>query len=398
MLEDLLEKKEEVYVKMFGKKMRFVTSFLVLVMLIAQSAVFAQGGDKVAVELTGAGLKTELKLTLEDLKAMPAEAQIEDEYIYNSKTGEKSAKVKGVSLAYLLKEKAGVTANDAQVLFTASDGYAIDPQSLKDIFNPELKYVLAYEVDGQNINNDDNADSEEITVYRKVKTAGEFGTVFKMVVNISVGEAIETSNIPESSTTPESNTEETQAIVLNDITNEYKFAEVAIQELAKKGIINGMGEGKFNPEASLTRAQICTIMVASLGYEPKEYKGGFTDVDASDWFAPYVQAAVDAGLFTGYTDGSFKPEKAIIRQEIAVVAGKAAVKSGVVAEAKMTKFVMEKSKYVDKDMVPRWAGNSIAWLEAQGVFEGIATENFEPAKVVNRAEAASIVYNTLFKK
>ena len=64
----------------------------------------------------------------------------------------------------------------------------------------------------------------------------------------------------------------------------------------------------------------------------------------------------------------------------------------------MTKFVMEKSKYVDKDMVPRWAGNSIAWLEAQGVFEGIATENFEPAKVVNRAEAASIVYNTLFKK
>lgn len=105
MLEDLLEKKEEVYVKMFGKKMRFVTSFLVLVMLIAQSAVFAQGGDKVAVELTGVGLKTELKLTLEDLKAMPAEAQIEDEYIYNSKTGEKSAKVKGVSLAYLLKKK-----------------------------------------------------------------------------------------------------------------------------------------------------------------------------------------------------------------------------------------------------------------------------------------------------
>ena len=44
--------------------MRFVTSFLVLVMLIAQSAVFAQGGDKVAVELTGVGLKTELKLTL----------------------------------------------------------------------------------------------------------------------------------------------------------------------------------------------------------------------------------------------------------------------------------------------------------------------------------------------
>ena len=39
----------------------------------------------------------------------------------------------------------------------------------------------------------------------------------------------------------------------------------------------------------------------------------------------------------------------------------------------------------------------VAWLEAEGVFSEIAEEKFEPEKVVNRAEAAVVIYNTLFK-
>ena len=65
----------------------------------------AENTEDFAVEILGEGVETELKLTLADLKAMPEEAQINEEYIYNSKAGEKSVVVKGVSLAYVLKEK-----------------------------------------------------------------------------------------------------------------------------------------------------------------------------------------------------------------------------------------------------------------------------------------------------
>lgn len=82
---------------------------------------------------------------------------------------------------------------------------------------------------------------------------------------------------------------------------------------------------------------------------------------------------------------------------MASVAGRAAVLAEKVAQEKMDKFVMEKSNYLDKELVQEWAANEVAWLEAQGVFAEIATENFEPTKIVNRAEAALIVYNTLFK-
>ena len=378
---------------MFNKKFRLVPFVLAVALILSQAVVFAEDAKAFAAEITGAGVETELKLTLDDLKSMPEEAQIHEEYIYNSKGGEKSAQVKGVSLAYLLKEKAGVTAKNAEVIFEASDGYPIDPQTLEDIFNEDLKFVLAYEIDGQAVDNDEIPDNEEIVVYRKLKEPGEFGTVYKMVVKMTVGEA--TEDATEEAKTAE---KEAKEVVFTDITEEYKFAETAIQELSKKGIIDGVGNGKYAPEKEFTRAQFCKVIVEALGYEKVEYTDKFTDVKANDWFAPYVQAAVETGLFEGYSDGSFKPDKAITRQEIAAVAGRGAVLAEVVSQEQINKFKMEKSDYKDKDLVPEWTAKEVAWLEVQKVFVDIATENFQPEKVVNRAEAAVVVYNTLFKK
>lgn len=374
---------------MIAKRTKGFALLLVLVLVLSQFSAFATVEEAYAVKITGEGVTTELNLTIADMKAMPAEAQIDETYIYNSKAGEKSVLVKGVSLAYVLAEKAGLTAENAVVSFTASDAYPIDPQMLEDVLNPELKYVLAYEIDGEAIDNDDIVGNEEIVVYRKIKEAGEFGTVFKMVVTISVGATTETPDEPE----PEG---EGEAIEFTDITEEFTYAEMAIQELAKKGIINGMGNGRYAPQGSLTRAQISKIMVESLDCEEVEYKGGFSDVDASDWFAGYVQAAVEAGIFVGYPDGTFQPDQVISRQEMAVVAARGAIGMELVTPERVDKYVMEKSTYMDKDVVPEWAANEVAWLEAKGAFAEIAVESFEPFKVVNRAEAAVIVYNTLF--
>ncbi|HAE42524.1 MAG TPA: hypothetical protein DCG34_06325 [Clostridiales bacterium] len=82
---------------------------------------------------------------------------------------------------------------------------------------------------------------------------------------------------------------------------------------------------------------------------------------------------------------------------MAVVAARGAIDSGMVTAEMVEKFVMEKSDYADKAVVPVWAANEVAWLEAQGVFAEIAVETFEPFRTVNRAEAAVIVFNTLFK-
>ena len=385
------------------KKFKVIAMVLAIVMILSQSLVFA---EDYAVEIGGSLAATELKLTLEDLKSMPEEAQIAQEYVYNSKGGEKTVQVKGVSLAYLLKEMAGVTAEEGNVEFFAADEWPIDPQPLQDVLNDELKFVLAYEVDGEAINNDEGI-IEEITVYRNLKYEDEFDTVYKLINKITVGEAEaveeetpeeETIEPIEEETEETEEKEETEEVTFTDITEEYKFAEAAIYDLAKRGIIDGMGGGLYAPGNEFTREQFCKIIVVALEYELKEYEGAFSDIDDDRWSAPYVQAAVDSGLFVGYPDGTFLPEKVITRQEMALVAARAAVAKGLVEQAKVDKFVMEKSDYIDKEDVADWAGNAVAWLEAQDVFAGIAVEKFEPARNVNRAEAALVVFNTLFSE
>lgn len=381
----------KVELRMFKRKSKLVTLILAVLLVLPSFAVFAEEAETYAVEIV-AGDKT-LKLSLEDLRNMPKEAQIDEEYIYYSKSGEKSAHVKGVSLAYVLRELAGVTSENAVVNFETSDGYPVDPQYLEDIFNEELKYVLAYEINGEAIDNDENPDTKEIVVYRKVRQENEFGTVFKMVVKIIVGDAIAPTYPAEEKPDEEIPAE----YVFTDITKEFEFAKQAIQALFSKGIIEGVGNNKYAPEREFTRAQFCKIMVEALGYDIVEYKGAFTDVKESDWFAPYVQTAFENGLFDGYDDGSFRPNQPINRQEMAAVAGRGAVIAGKVEQAEMNKFTMEKSKYLDKESVSDWAAHEVAWLEAQGVFSEIDGENFEPKKVVNRAEAAVVIYNTFFK-
>ncbi|NYB74420.1 S-layer homology domain-containing protein [Sedimentibacter hydroxybenzoicus DSM 7310] len=379
------------------RKSKIILFVLTIALILSQVSAFAVD---YTLEIAVNEVEETLKFSFDDLKAMPAEALIDEEYIYNSKTGEKTADVKGVSLKYLLKEKAEITFENGQVLFEASDGYPIDPQSLEDIFNDELKYVIAYEVNGEAIDNDENADTEDITIYRKVKEEGEFGTVYKLINKIIVTEedaSAAEETVEEESAEIEDPADTDVEKVFNDITEEYKFAEAAIYELANKGIIDGMGDGLYAPQNPFTREQFCKIIVEALGYETKEYQGAFSDVTADRWSSVYVQAAVDNGLFVGNTDGTFLPEKIISRQEMAAVAARAAVASGKVAQEKLDKFVMEKSGYSDKDTVADWAGSSVAWLEAEKVFEGVAVENFEPAKDVNRAEAALVVFNTLFK-
>lgn len=382
------------------KKFKVIAMVLAIVMILSQSLVFA---EDYAIEIGGTLVATELKLTLEDLKSMPEEAQIAQEYVYNSKGGEKTVQVKGVSLAYLLKEMAGVTAEEGNVEFFAADEWPIDPQPLQDVLNDELKFVLAYEVDGEAIDNDEGI-IEEITVYRNLKYEDEFDTVYKLINKITVGEAeaVEEEAPEEETIEPieeeTEETEETEEVTFTDITEEYKFAEAAIYDLAKRGIIDGMGGGLYAPGNEFTREQFCKIIVVALEYELKEYEGAFSDIDDDRWSAPYVQAAVDSGLFVGYPDGTFLPEKVITRQEMALVAARAAVAKGLVEQAKVDKFVMEKSDYIDKEDVADWAGNAVAWLEAQDVFAGIAVEKFEPARNVNRAEAALVVFNTLFSE
>lgn len=111
---------------------------------------------------------------------------------------------------------------------------------------------------------------------------------------------------------------------------EGSYAKDAIIELQAKGVINGMDDTHFEPSGTLNRSQFAAIIVRSLGLEAKATSSTFTDV--SDWSIPYVAAAYNAGIIEGVGNGKFEPNASITREAAATILVRALKTKGTLVE------------------------------------------------------------------
>ena len=98
-----------------------------------------------------------------------------------------------------------------------------------------------------------------------------------------------------------------------------KWYNNAVSSLSNMGVIGGYADGTFRPDAPISRAEFAKIAVSFTQNNGSAVYNYFTDVKTTDWFAPYVTAAKDAGLIEGYSDGSFKPKSKITRAEACAI-------------------------------------------------------------------------------
>ena len=92
----------------------------------------------------------------------------------------------------------------------------------------------------------------------------------------------------------------------------------AIIRLYNAGVVNGVGDGKFLPEGTLTRAEFVKMVNGVFDY--KEVEGiGFSDVSETDWFYTDVLAAHSAGYIKGTDDGRFLPRESVTREAACVM-------------------------------------------------------------------------------
>jgi hypothetical protein len=91
-----------------------------------------------------------------------------------------------------------------------------------------------------------------------------------------------------------------------------------ILDLNDRHIISGVGNGKFDPTGTLTRAQFATMMVKALSLQPSNNPVKFADAK-EHWAATYIQTAYEAGLIAGTSDTTFTPDAPVKREEAAVM-------------------------------------------------------------------------------
>jgi hypothetical protein len=95
-------------------------------------------------------------------------------------------------------------------------------------------------------------------------------------------------------------------------------ANDAVDLLSDLGIITGYEDETFRPDNTLTRAEAATIMVRMLGLDDEVVKGNtvFTDVPASHWASGYINVAVANGIVNGLGDGTYNPEGLVTYEQV----------------------------------------------------------------------------------
>jgi peptide/nickel transport system substrate-binding protein len=152
------------------------------------------------------------------------------------------------------------------------------------------------------------------------------------------------------------------------------------------GFIAGYPDGSFKPDNPVTRAEFLKILTSVLGMVPiYGAESPFNDVSFEDWYFGYVMAAVNAGIASGYPDGTFKPNAPITREE----------SSKIVARAKgidETKVDVGSAlvSITDASLISDWAKPFVAAVVANELMKGDPSGAFRPKDQINRAEAATI--------
>ncbi len=94
----------------------------------------------------------------------------------------------------------------------------------------------------------------------------------------------------------------------------------AVQYARINGLFNGTTETTFDPNGTMTRGMFVTVLGRMAGVDKDAYLGDteFSDVSASAYYAPYVEWASKYGITSGTGDGKFSPDAMITRQQMAV--------------------------------------------------------------------------------
>lgn len=112
-------------------------------------------------------------------------------------------------------------------------------------------------------------------------------------------------------------------VSFSDIAKVQAWAGRQIQVVAAKGAIEGIGNGKFAPKNNVTRAEFAKMLVRALNLENSTATENFSDVSSTAWYAPYVAVAAEKGIIQGRTSTTFDPTATITRAEMATLISRA---------------------------------------------------------------------------
>lgn len=167
--------------------------------------------------------------------------------------------------------------------------------------------------------------------------------------------------------------------------NDWFYDEV--QYAVSNGLFNGVGNDKFDPNGSMSRAMLVTVLYRLEGEPAVRGTSPFSDVSNNIWYTDAVIWAEDNAIVNGVGDNKFDPNSSITREQMAAVLFRYAQykKYDTSASNSLT-------KYSDFTSISVYALNALKWANAEGLITGRTATTLVPKDTATRAEVAAILY------
>ncbi|MEA4847496.1 MAG: S-layer homology domain-containing protein [Clostridiaceae bacterium] len=165
------------------------------------------------------------------------------------------------------------------------------------------------------------------------------------------------------------------------------WAKESIDYAVGRGLFSGTTETTFSPDTAMSRGMLVTVLGRLAGADVSGYKtSSFTDVKAGSTFQPYIEWAYKKGVIQGTGNGKFEPDRAVTREEIAVIFANYAKATGYTLP--VTREVVT---FTDGSSIGSSAKDAVKVMQQAGIMSGKNNGYFDPKGSATRAEVATML-------
>lgn len=206
------------------------------------------------------------------------------------------------------------------------------------------------------------------------------------------GDDVQEGGQPSGGQPPEIPQEGGQDLAFTDVSKDY-WAYEDIEQAVRSGLLAGTATNTFSPEVSLTRGMLVTILHRLEDDDADTATASdFSDVDAEAYYADAVAWAEANNIVSGYSDGTFRPNCAVSREEYMTILFRYALTKGYDTGIDDTEALMS---YADQSQISDYSEEAVLWAVNHQYFRGTGSNTLTPQGTITRAQGAAILMRFL---
>ena len=165
-------------------------------------------------------------------------------------------------------------------------------------------------------------------------------------------------------------------------TSEWYYS--AITYVVGEGMMKGVSDTTFDPDASLSRAMLVQILYNIEGNPGTNATKTFADVARGTWYYDAIMWAAGNGIVMGTSDSTYSPDDNVTREQMVTILYRY-FGSPDVSGQRLT--------FADSARIDAYAKYPVIWASENGVVKGVGNNSFDPDGNCTRAQIAQVMMN-----